>query len=212
MQLQDEAFCFVKNFCGYSFPPPLQETTPPRTGVCLRAGTQRPWQTPGWISGSCSSSSWDSRLTPARPCAVSQPTAAQPDVLLEDNEVQCKGFILSCCHTLISALKSEEFETHGFDAGDVLTGLISAVQCKSFCCCVTPAAPGWFVGSHSALNRRSKIFLMSSCPNRYRSAEGSSPDSAAWRRVAAVFYPRCGLENSAGHRDYFCFFTVSRWN
>ncbi|XP_044032160.1 checkpoint protein HUS1 isoform X6 [Siniperca chuatsi] len=45
--------------------------TPPRMAARLRAGTQRPWPRPGWTSGSCSSSSWDSRSTPARPCAIS---------------------------------------------------------------------------------------------------------------------------------------------
>ncbi|XP_044032156.1 checkpoint protein HUS1 isoform X2 [Siniperca chuatsi] len=49
----------------------LQVKTPPRMAARLRAGTQRPWPRPGWTSGSCSSSSWDSRSTPARPCAIS---------------------------------------------------------------------------------------------------------------------------------------------
>lgn len=34
----------------------------------------------------------------------------------------------------------------------------------------------------------------SSCPLRHRPWESRPPDSAAWRRVAAVFYPRCGID------------------
>ncbi|KAM4718574.1 checkpoint protein HUS1 isoform 2-T2 [Anableps anableps] len=49
----------------------LQAMSPPRTEVRLRAETQRSWPGSRWTSGSCSSSSWDSRSTPARPCAVS---------------------------------------------------------------------------------------------------------------------------------------------
>nr|XP_019968859.1 PREDICTED: checkpoint protein HUS1 isoform X2 [Paralichthys olivaceus] len=53
--------------------PPWGEraTTPHRTTVRLGAGTQSPWLRPEWTSGGCSSSSWDSRSTPARPCAIS---------------------------------------------------------------------------------------------------------------------------------------------
>lgn len=66
-------FFVLSPFILISLRPSLQVMTPPRMAVRLRAGTQRTWPRPGWTSGSCSSSSWDSRSTPARPCAVSHP-------------------------------------------------------------------------------------------------------------------------------------------
>ncbi|XP_078147560.1 checkpoint protein HUS1 isoform X2 [Centroberyx gerrardi] len=47
-----------------------------RMGAGPGAETQTPWLRPGSTSGSCSSSSWDSRSTPARPCAISSTTGS----------------------------------------------------------------------------------------------------------------------------------------
>lgn len=76
----------------FHIPQSLQVMVPRRTVVCPRAGTQRPWLKQEWTSGSCSSSSWDSRSTPARQYAVSQPTAPHPDAHLET----VNGKVLSC--------------------------------------------------------------------------------------------------------------------
>lgn len=62
---------------------------------------------------------------------------------------------------------------------DVMWGNLSSVKDLTIC---------------SITGKITFALTLSSCPLRYRPWERRPPDSAAWRRVTAVFYPRCGVD------------------
>lgn len=55
--------------------------------------------------------------------------------------------------------------------------------------------------------------MPSSRPHRYRPWKGRPPDSAAWRRVAAVFYPRGGVDalQTAWHVSSLSVLGTEKW-